>query len=180
MTTPSRDVIAAVLPDADLDRSPLATATVTGDGWVAAAQAVRDDPRTACTWPDFLAASDEVPRRDGDVDGFAVTLRVWSPEHRRAVFLRTVVERSDPRLATLTGLWPGLAWHERETAELHGVVFVGHPDPRPLLLPDTPDAPKFPLRKLFELSRRDESSWPGAADPAGARGRPPRPHRLVP
>jgi NADH-quinone oxidoreductase subunit C len=38
-------------------------------------------------------------------------------------------------------------WHERETAELFGIVFEGHPDPRRLLLPD--DLEGFPLRKDF-------------------------------
>jgi NADH-quinone oxidoreductase subunit C len=146
---------------------------VAADRWVESALVVRD--RLGCAWPDFLAASDEVPRRDGDLDGYAVVVRLWSIEQRHGICLRTLVPRADPALPTLTTVWPGLVWHERETTDLHGIRFAGHPDPRPLLTPDAP-AGWHPLRKDTALVTRQVIDWPGAADPAGARGRPPRPY----
>jgi NADH-quinone oxidoreductase subunit C len=173
-------LVSGALPDAIVEDSlGVVTATVTGDAWVAAAVRLRDDPGLACGWPDWLAASDEVPRRPGDPDGSAVVVRAWSPRHRHAVLLRTLVARVTPSLATLAGVWPGLGWHERETAELHGITFVGHPDPRPLLLPDDPDAAtaaRHPLRKDSPLVARLLTPWPGSADPGGSRGRVPAPY----
>jgi NADH:ubiquinone oxidoreductase subunit C len=56
-------------------------------------------------------------------DGYGLTLCVLLP-------------RQEPRIATLTDLIPGAAYYEREVIEMLGVTFEGHPDPRPLLLPD--------------------------------------------
>jgi len=50
--------------------------------------------------------------------------------------LRTSLLREEPHIATLTDLIPGAAFYEREVSEILGVTFDGHPDPRPLLLPD--------------------------------------------
>ena len=54
-----------------------------------------------------------------------------------------------PVLPTLTGLWPAADWHEREAAEMVGLTFSGHPDPRNLLLEE--DLRIHPLRKAHPL-----------------------------
>lgn len=53
----------------------------------------------------------------------------------------------DGSVASLTHIWPGADWQEREAAEMFGITFVGHPDPRRLLLTD--DFVGHPLRKSF-------------------------------
>jgi NADH-quinone oxidoreductase subunit C len=50
-------------------------------------------------------------------------------------------------LPTLSAIYPGADWHERETHDFFGVIFSGHPDLTPLLLPE--DADFHPLRKDF-------------------------------
>ena len=50
-----------------------------------------------------------------------------------------------------TGVWPAANWLERETAEMFGVRFNGHPDPRTLLMPEDMDD-TFPLRKGHPLA----------------------------
>ncbi len=50
--------------------------------------------------------------------------------------LRTALPHQDAHIATLTDLIPGAAFYEREVSEMLHVTFEGHPDPRPLLLPD--------------------------------------------
>lgn len=52
-----------------------------------------------------------------------------------------------PEFISVADLWKSANWHERETAELFGVQFVGHPDPRNLLLPANWEG--FPLRKGY-------------------------------
>jgi NADH-quinone oxidoreductase subunit C len=64
------------------------------------------------------------------------------------VTVRAFVPREEPELPTVSGIYPGADWHERETHDFFGVIFTGHPDPTPLLLPE--DADFHPLRKDFE------------------------------
>lgn len=54
----------------------------------------------------------------------------------RGLTLRTSLPREKPHIATLTDLIPGAVFYEREVSEMLGVTFDGHPDPRPLLLPN--------------------------------------------
>ncbi len=65
---------------------------------------------------------------------------------RRAV-LRARVARSEPALPTISGVFPGANWHERETHDFFGITFTGHPDLTPLILPE--DADFHPLRKDY-------------------------------
>ena len=63
----------------------------------------------------------------------------------------------------MVDLFPGAAWHERETYEMFGITFARHPDLRPLLLP--PGFEGNPLRKEFVLASRVAKAWPGAKEP---------------
>ncbi len=66
-------------------------------------------------------------------------------------------------VATVVPIFPGAAWHERETHEMFGIDFAGHPDLKPLLLP--PEFEGHPLRKEFVLASRVAKPWPGAKEP---------------
>lgn len=155
------DVAAAVLGQVETATTSEAFATLTIDvaaqAWLSAATALRSDPRAAMDFFDWLSAYD-----DGDA-GLAVVVRLWSVALRHAVLLRTSVPRDGGALATLTGLWAGAAWHERETREMFGIHFEGHPDLAPLLLPEGFDG--HPLRKDFVLASRVAKPWPGAKEP---------------
>jgi len=133
------------------------TVDVDAGAWHDAAAFARDDEATGCGFFDWLSAYDD---RDA---GLAVVLHVWSVRWRHHVFLRTRVARDGGRLPTLTDLWPGASWHERETYEMFGVVFDGHPNLVPLLLPDGFEG--NPLRKEFVLASRVAKAWPGAKEP---------------
>jgi NADH-quinone oxidoreductase subunit C len=63
------------------------------------------------------------------------------------VVIRTRVPRANAEVPTISGVFPGANWHERETHEMLGIRFAGHPNLTPLLLPD--DATYHPLRKDF-------------------------------
>jgi NADH-quinone oxidoreductase subunit C len=60
-------------------------------------------------------------------------------------------------------LYPGAAWHERETREMFGIAFTDPSDDRPLLLPEEFEG--HPLRKEFVLATRVAKPWPGAKEP---------------
>lgn len=65
------------------------------------------------------------------------------------VVVRTRIPRAEPVVPTISGIYPGANWHERETHEFYGITFEGHPNLVPLLLPE--DADFHPLRKDFKL-----------------------------
>ncbi|MGB7447784.1 MAG: NADH-quinone oxidoreductase subunit C [Ornithinimicrobium sp.] len=95
------------------------------------------------------------------------------PRPLARMLLRTVVPESGV-VASLTPLFAGAAWHERETHEMFGVEFSGFDDGtpggmRPLLLP--PGFEGQPLRKSFVLAARASKPWPGAKEP-GESGEP--------
>jgi NADH-quinone oxidoreductase subunit C len=107
---------------------------------------------------DFLTAVDRG-------DQLEVVARVVDPSTGTAELVTTRVPSDDPVLPTVTAELPAAGWHERETAEMFGVVFVGHPDLRPLLLGSAPFAP--PLRRSTPLVERTATPWPGAVDDGG-------------
>ncbi len=131
-------------------------AAVTPQRWADAALACRD--ALGLTYFDLLTGVD-----DGEQIG--VVAYLWSPERGEGLLLRTAVPATAPELASLTPLFAGADWHERETAEMFGVTFTGHPNPVPLLLPDPPPVPT-PLRKSAVLTRRVYTRWPGEVDPS--------------
>jgi NADH-quinone oxidoreductase subunit C len=133
------------------------TVDVPASGWHDAALAVRDDSSLDCAFFDWLSAYDDVQ------DGLAVVAHVWSVTHRHHLRLRTHVARDGGSLPSLTDVWSGANWHERETFEMFGVVFDGHPNLTPLLLPDGFEG--RPLRKDFVLASRVAKAWPGAKEP---------------
>lgn len=63
------------------------------------------------------------------------------------VSLRAELPREHPRLPSATSVYPSAVLFERETMDLYGIAFEGHPDPRRLLLADSWPADEHPLRK---------------------------------
>ncbi|MDX9895963.1 MAG: NADH-quinone oxidoreductase subunit C [Desulfofustis sp.] len=63
------------------------------------------------------------------------------------VAIRVRIPRDNPQLPTITPIYTGASWHERETHDFFGIVFTGHPHLIPLLLPE--DADFHPLLKDF-------------------------------
>lgn len=84
------------------------------------------------------------------------------------VSIHTQVPKGKPVLPTLSGLYEGCLWPEREIAEMYGVTFEGHPDPRHLLLPE--DWQGYPLRKdyVYPLDHPWLAPDPLHEDPAQA------------
>ncbi len=72
---------------------------------------------------------------------------VFSYTHRHRLGLKVVLGTGDNHCPTLTGIWPAADWHERESYDLVGIVYDGHPDPRRILCPE--DWVGHPLRKDY-------------------------------
>jgi len=80
---------------------------------------------------------------------FEVVYNLISTEYRHRIRLKVRVPEEDPRIDTVSLIWHTANWHERETFDLMGVTFAGHPDLRRILLPE--DWEGHPLRKEYPL-----------------------------
>jgi NADH-quinone oxidoreductase subunit C len=69
--------------------------------------------------------------------------------HNRRIRLEVSVPESDPHLPSLVEVWGGTNWHERETWDMFGIIFEGHPGLTRILMPD--DWPGHPQRKDYPL-----------------------------
>ena len=150
------------------DTFGMLTVDVPPELWIESLTFARDE--LSCGYFDWLTAVDELE------DGFAIVAHVYSLTDRHHLLVRTRVPLADPRLATAIDVYRGASWHERETHEMFGVLFDGHPDLKPLLLPDGFEG--HPLRKAFVLAARVAKPWPGAKEPGeSGHGAPePPPH----
>lgn len=85
-------------------------------------------------------------------DKYELVYFFWSRTMQMLCELRVQLEGPAPSVETVSDIFPGLEWHERETCEMFGINFTGHPDLRLLLLPDELEG-KYPLRKSFQTDR---------------------------
>lgn len=91
-------------------------------------------------------------------DWFEVVYHLYSMKHGSKITLKVPLPKDDPVVASATPVWQGADWHEREAAEMFGIVFEGHPDPRKLLLVE--DWEDHPLRKDYRLPYEFEKAEP--------------------
>ncbi|MFI9421623.1 NADH-quinone oxidoreductase subunit C [Streptomyces werraensis] len=146
------------------------TVDVPSDAWIPALEAARD--RLGCTFFDWLSAVDEPGT------GFRVTAHVVALSPVRRLLLRTTVPHETPVLPSAVDVYAGAAWHERETHEMFGVDFTGHPGLDHLLLPDNFEG--HPLRKDFVLAARVAKAWPGAKEPGESEHGGPKRRQMLP
>ncbi len=128
-------------------------------------RALRDDDGLRCRFFTFLSGVDRSEVNDG-ASGLEVLIHVYSPERVFHVNVHVPVDASHPRCPSITSIYRGAEWHERETHEMFGIDFEGHPRLVNLYLPE--DFEGHPLLKSFRLPTRIVKEWPGAKDPEEA------------
>jgi NADH-quinone oxidoreductase subunit C/D len=101
--------------------------TVAAKAWVEAARLLRDHPDLDFKLFLDLCGVDHLDREDRP-ERFEVALHLYSVSKRHHVRLKTPVPESAPTLDTLTGVYAGADWFEREAWDLYGIVFRGHPN----------------------------------------------------
>jgi len=95
---------------------------------------------------------------DHEAEGLEVVYQLYSYKHRHHVTIKSKVPTEDARIKSVSDVWQGANWHEREVRDMFGIVFEGHPNMVPILLPeDMTD--HFPLRKDNPLAPLEE--WQG-------------------
>ena len=163
-----------------------------GDLWVRVANPSWHDVVSFCKttlnfrWFDFLAGLDWLnnPNLSGektwDADAvtdaseltargyaggdtrFQVMCRLKNIDTNTGITLKVDLDSDNPSVATITDLFGGADWHERETWEMYGFDFAGHAGLRHLYLPGAFEG--HPLRKDFPLLAREIKPWPGLVD----------------
>jgi len=114
---------------------------------------LRDEPSLKMDHLADLTAVD-YSRYPGDAGPrFEVVYNLISTTYRHRIRLKVRVPEEDPRIDTVSSIWQTANWHERETYDLMGIIFDGHPDLRRILLPD--DWEGYPLRKEYPLKDID-------------------------
>ena len=128
---------------------------------------LRDDERCAYDFLSDVVGIDYLnyPQKAGQPEGrFAVVYNLASYTHERRLYVKVLLDPSrdtrgaedDPALCvdSVTPLWAGAEWPEREVYDMLGIRFNGHPDHRRILLWE--DYPAFPLRKDYPVTGRGE------------------------
>ncbi len=146
---PLADTIRARFADGFVDarewRGDLAV-TVTRDALRAVCRFLKDDPAMDF---DYIVHVSSVDWPD-DAERFEVIYEVYAIRHRRRLRVKTRVPEQDCVVDSLTSVWRGAEFMEREVFDMMGIRFNGHPDMRRILMPD--DFPEgWPLRKDFPL-----------------------------
>jgi NADH-quinone oxidoreductase subunit C len=80
---------------------------------------------------------------------FQLSYHILSHVYKERIRLRAMVDEADPSVETITGIWPGANYYEREVFDLFGIRFEGHPNLRRILMPD--DWKGYPLRKDYPV-----------------------------
>jgi NADH-quinone oxidoreductase subunit C len=151
------DQLSAAVPGVELAPSPSADTDVTPAIWVSAEHilpvglALRDAPGLEYRSFSNVTAVDHHPRR---TPRFDVVYHVVSTHRRARVRLKVRLGLDEP-IASVTPVWAGAGWCEREIYDLFGIVFDGHPDLRRLMM--TEDWEGHPLRKDYPVQVRKDA-----------------------
>jgi len=122
------------------------TIVIARENIVAACAFFKSTPALEFNFLADLCGADRGPEEE---PRFEVNYHLFSTTKYHRLRLKVLLNEEDPHVPTVTAVWRTANWHERETYDLLGVIFDGHPDLRRILLPD--DWEGHALRKDFPL-----------------------------
>ncbi|MFH1773952.1 MAG: NADH-quinone oxidoreductase subunit C [Methanobacteriota archaeon] len=85
---------------------------------------------------------------------FEVVYHLWSYSKKKLLSLKVSLPKDDPTVDSVTSIWKAADWHERETYDMFGIIFEGHPNLTRILLAE--DFEGHPFRKDYKLK---ENPW---------------------
>ena len=138
------------------------------DQWISTHLTARDELDlvfvswlSATDWAKDVDVGD--PLSDEDVvERIELLTTVGDLTEGKRITFSTDLDPASPTIESLTSVYAGANWHEREAAEMFGIEFEGHPSPGHLYLPDS--FVGNPLRKSYPLLSREVKPWPGTVD----------------
>lgn len=120
---------------------------------------LHDDPSTDFDYLQDLCGMDYPKKKPR----FEVVYHLYSIKNKRMLRLKALVPEDDCRIHSVTSIWKGADWHERECFDMFGIYFTGHPDLRRILMPE--DWTGHPLRKDYPLKGPEpDDEWQGFKD----------------
>jgi NADH-quinone oxidoreductase subunit C/D len=125
--------------------------TVHRSAWLEAARLLKSHPELDCKLFLDLCAVDYLDRDDRE-ERFEVALHVYSVSGKHHVRLKVPVPEADAKLPTLTTVYKGASWFEREAWDLYGIVFEGHPNLSRILTHEA--FVGHPMRKDYPTAKR--------------------------
>jgi NADH-quinone oxidoreductase subunit C len=125
------------------------TAVVARDRLLEVAELLKNDPELLFDMPIDNTAVDWWQRREPRFD---VIWHFYSTAKNQRVRIKVQVSEADPVVPSLTPMWPGMNWHERETWDLYGIRFTGHPNLKRVLMYE--EFVGHPLRKDYPMDKR--------------------------
>ena len=120
------------------------------DQYVSVIKSLADEGYEMCvdlTGVDYLAMPQRIIGFDIQAERFEVVVNLLSLSQRKRIRVRVQVPAEDTTMPTLFDIHPGTEAHERETFDMFGIVFTGHPDMTRILMPEDWDG--HPLRKDY-------------------------------
>lgn len=116
-------------------------ARVPSEAWFAFAEAAKEAGFEVCA---DVTAVDWLRKKPSR---YEVVVSLVSMQHQKRLRMITALDRKDPVVASVTPIWPGAGYGEREVYDMFGIRFDGHPDLTRILMPD--DWEGHPMRKDF-------------------------------
>lgn len=112
---------------------------------------LRDTPGLVYNFLSGISAVDYYPDppTENRPERFGIAYHLLSMLYNRRLRVKAFVPEEEPVLTTITDIWMGANWLEREIMDMYGIEFEGHPDPRRLLMPEDWDG--YPRRKDYPL-----------------------------
>jgi NADH-quinone oxidoreductase subunit C len=141
VTPPARALIEERTGGAVAGDDSALVATVPPERWLELARVARDE--LGYLYFNFLTAV------DWKEQGLEVVVRVDNLEANASLTMKVKLPPDAPRCPSLTSVWRGANWMERECYDMFGIVFEGHPDLRRILLPQ--DWEGHPLLKSYAI-----------------------------
>ncbi len=145
------EALKAAMPDVVQDVSMFkdeTTLVVAPEVIVEVLRYLRDTPGLVYNFLSDISAVDYYPDYDRP-ERFGVSYHLLSMLYNRRLRVKVYVAEEAPEVPTMTAVWPGANWLEREIFDMMGITFTGHPDMRRLLMPDDWDG--HPHRRDYPL-----------------------------
>jgi NADH-quinone oxidoreductase subunit C len=163
------DALAAAYPSLDdallkvvVDRGEL-TLHLRRENLFAVAKTLRDDGALRFELLSSVSGVDYLAREGADGTRLHSVYHLTSMTYRRRIRLEVAVTEADPHVPSVTSLYPTADWQERETWDLFGIIYDGHPALTRILMPD--DWEGHPQRKDYPLGGVDVEYKDGASIP---------------
>jgi len=120
---------------------------------------LRNHPHLRFDMISDLTAVDQLNEMKNGEPRFFVVYHLFSTQTKHRLRLKAPVWENRPEIESVTGVWCGANWHERECFDMFGIVFKGHPDLRRILMPD--DWEGHPLRKDYPVNDQEVYEYIG-------------------